>query len=457
MGVLSNLVIAVDGTLPAEPTTIRKWVTANGGRYSSKVEDHVTHLVVGKDAWKKVTDSVMRAAELNIFIVSYDWLEDSLQRKRKLAEKKYTWDMIKKDTKRKKDLKKLGVVADGKKFLDGCRRIKELTGSDLYHYYLDPTGFEYKITLARTNFALNNITHYQLSILESHATPHTYCTFVQYTPAGNITNAPLLHDNKATKTQASPTIPTNHAQNINDHSSSPAPFPPPQEDPNAQHPEAERLRSLITPISPSSTAPYKTLICPMNSPFTHAWRAFRHAFRDLTLLSWEERFDANKAVQTTRASALSIEPFIYSKPPIGLPIGLLVQESGLHQNYLGGQAIAGDAENGYVRNEFGLPGLDEPLGLQGFIGLAIHREGERRKRDEDARVKIKEEEGRRVGGEVRKKGKAEYNKPLFHSVTGRPRSEYGSGEGGNASGVRSVWANGRAGSTKGHGRWGYDE
>jgi hypothetical protein len=129
MAVLSNLVIAIAGALPAEPANIKKWVEANGGRWSAQVNERVTHLVTSKDAWKKVTDQVYRATELGIQIVSYDWFEDSLQRKRKLSEKKYTWDTIDKDRKRKRELKKLGASADGKRFIDGCNEIRRLTGS----------------------------------------------------------------------------------------------------------------------------------------------------------------------------------------------------------------------------------------------------------------------------------------------------------------------------------------
>jgi hypothetical protein len=71
MGVLSKLVIAATGTLPAEIGNIKKWVEANGGKWSPKVGPHVTHLVASKEAWNTVTDPIMKAAELEIFIVSY--------------------------------------------------------------------------------------------------------------------------------------------------------------------------------------------------------------------------------------------------------------------------------------------------------------------------------------------------------------------------------------------------
>jgi hypothetical protein len=308
MGILSKLTIAATGTLSADTASIKKWVEANGGKWSARVDTRVTHLIASKEAWKKVTDPVHQASKLGIHIVSYDWLEDSLQGKRKLAERKYTWEVIKKDRKRKRELKRLGAMVDSKTFVEGCEKIRELTGSgtskklpparkpkvskgffftptistpfvpakddlirrraereaaeaaeqtakaakkasfagtaqapieienevqdpgittamptspssvsstksalkhraspdsptpsvttliiagpqakttsikDLYHFYLDSAGFEYKITLVRSNFELNCIVRYQLSILESHTTPHTYCAHVQYTP-----------------------------------------------------------------------------------------------------------------------------------------------------------------------------------------------------------------------------------------------------------------------------------
>lgn len=127
MGKLSGLVIAATGAL--ETNQIKRWVEANGGRWSPRVDMSITHLIASRDAWKTVTDPVMKAAELNKHIVSFDWLEDSLSAKKRLAETKYTWEAITEDKKRRRALKKLGVVADGKKFLDGCRKIKELTGS----------------------------------------------------------------------------------------------------------------------------------------------------------------------------------------------------------------------------------------------------------------------------------------------------------------------------------------
>ncbi|KAH7092097.1 hypothetical protein FB567DRAFT_576561 [Paraphoma chrysanthemicola] len=528
MGILSRLVIATTGALPAESNNIKKWVEANGGKWAPKVVENVTHLIASKEAWTRVTDPVMKAAELNIHIVSYDWLEDSLQGKRKLAEKKYTWEVIKKDKKRKRQLKKLGKLADGtsvklprerkpkksKSFFfaeqintpfvsakdDLLRRraereakeaadkaakaekaAKKSSGSadvpieieddtpdpnssallptppssvsparlasktaspapsesasntptpaepqaktislkDRYHYYLDSTGFEYKVTLARANPALNNITRYQLSILENHTTPHTYCTLVQYAPPGGVPES-TTSTPKSGNTYASMRNP------LLNFLKQPDPTPATQPSTSTPNQEATRLRTLITPAPVANGKPYKTLICPLDSPFAPAWRAFRHAFRDLTLLSWEERFDTAKTLQKVRAKALGVEPYTYSRPMEGMPVGLRVQEAGLYQAGVGSGeglelVVPGDAETGYTRNEFSLPGVDEVLGT-GLVGAAIKRDEDKiraKEREEERKVqRVMDEEKKRVK-EEKKRARRGFNKPLFNFQTGR--------------------------------------
>ena len=49
---------------------------------------------------------------MGAFIVSYDWLEDSLQAKRKLAENKYTWARISAEKKKSRERKKVAKAYD---------------------------------------------------------------------------------------------------------------------------------------------------------------------------------------------------------------------------------------------------------------------------------------------------------------------------------------------------------
>lgn len=60
-GCLKNLVIAATGDFgPGKgPEQIRKWVDANGGRWSPRVKDGITHLIADKGAWKKNVDAGM--------------------------------------------------------------------------------------------------------------------------------------------------------------------------------------------------------------------------------------------------------------------------------------------------------------------------------------------------------------------------------------------------------------
>ena len=576
MGTLKNLVIAVTGALPHENTQLKKWIEANGGRYSPNVRKGVTHLIAGRDAWKNASDAVQAANKLKAFVVSYDWLEDSLQKRRKLAETRYTWEYLWQERKRGRELKKLGALSDAKKFNDGCEEAKKATGTgtsksrsravirkpkvsksfffadvvnvpfvsaaddlkrrreereatkakkvedaktdravssapslarsstsnaenvsslssasshalsmtslqstspapgpqakkpslkDLYHYYLDTTGFEYKIVLTRCNLRANEITRYRLSILESHTKPHVYCTFAEYFPPGG-SNAgsgdgaciqALFDFNNTFHEDGAPGLYTEHDEALQTNTPQ-APFPHRQQDLHA-HPEATRLRSVLTPPAPSATLPYKTLVAPTNSPFATAWRAFRHAFRDLTLLSWEERFDVTKTLYKQRAAHFGIEPFVYVRPKHGLPLGLRVQEAGLFQNQTlarvdeegkimsaqthktlvenGKQEKAGgkddhndndnDNDNAYTHNTSALPFLTHPLG-PGIIGTALQSDtraaAHPTRRADQIRQHASPTPSVQYGNTRpvhRTREKPDFSRPLFNGVTGRPR------------------------------------
>ncbi|KAI4639794.1 hypothetical protein J4E93_009148 [Alternaria ventricosa] len=108
---------------------IKTWIERNGGKYSAKINKSVTHLIASKEAYKKPADAVQQATDLNIHVVSYDWFDDSLQAKKKLGTRKYTWEVLMKERRKKKELKRIGTLADGSKFRKGCENIKGLTGS----------------------------------------------------------------------------------------------------------------------------------------------------------------------------------------------------------------------------------------------------------------------------------------------------------------------------------------
>lgn len=573
MGALTNLVIAVTGTLPADTSQLKKWIEANGGRYSPHVHKGITHLITGKDAWKNATDPVQAATKAGAFIVSYDWLEDSLQKRRKLAERKYTWEYLWQERKKRKQMKRLGTLADTKKFEDGCEEARKATGTgtsksraatrkpkpsksfffadmvnvpfvsaadelkrrrdereaakskkaeeaavkknedgksdqtisrtpfaalsltskaenlvspcsatshalsttsfqtatgpaepqaknpslkDLYHYYLDTTGFEYKIILTRCDLRANQITKYRLSLLESHTKPHVYCTFVEYFPPGAGTagsgeaacfqalmdysttfDAGVAEDSDTAHISTCDSEVFHAAPSHTDH------LLPQQGLHN--HPEAARLRSLLSPSisSPStSSVPYKSLIAPLGSTFDIAWRTFRHAFRDLTLLSWEERFDITKVLYKFRARHFGIEPFVYVRPKNGLPLGLRVQEAGLFQNQTlppmdnqdrivstppPNPSLVTENDDGYVYNAFSLPALSQPLG-PGIVGAAVqHDDAAALRHAERAALLADEVEAaqrfKNTGLASKSQRKPNSAQPLFNSTTGRSTTD----------------------------------
>ncbi|CAN9206519.1 unnamed protein product [Alternaria alternata] len=474
MGILDKLTIALVGTLPHDAKQMRSWIERNGGKYSAKITKSVTHLIASKEAYKQPADAVQQATDLGIHVVSYDWFDDSLQGRRKLSAKKYTWTVLTKERRKKKELKRLGTLSDGSKFRKGCEKIKELTGSgtskksavvkprksksfffstsslvvpptpfvsakeDLlrrraeresapietindftspanrspsssvpnpkpicsslkkvpqakishwkedYHYYQDVTGFEYKIVLVRGGES--SMANYHIGLLESHTKPHVYWALVQYKPA----KVPPVNDDGSHQ--------------------------------HVQHPEATRLLSLVTKPTPVPELPYNGELCPRNSDFATASRSFRHAFRDLTLLSWEERFDTNKTLQKARAQHLNIEPFWYGKPKMGMPMGMLPQAMGLLTGEVSGLEVRGDIDDGYVRGASNLPSISAPLTTYGIIGGSIHHDAEELRKHEVARmqkIKDREEVERRSRGQPRGMG-VNHNRPMFNGAMGRP-------------------------------------
>ncbi|KAF2733931.1 BRCT domain-containing protein, partial [Polyplosphaeria fusca] len=181
---LKNTVISATGELGVSYDQIKKWVNANGGQWSPKVMKGVTHLISSKEHYKKKVDSVNTAEEIGARIVSYDWLEDSLQKKRKLAEKKYEWKKLGHDRRIRKGIKRMAPNADTKRFNDGCAMARADMESDNYHIFLDETGFEYNISLLRKNLRHNKFARYNIRLFESNTKPHVYCTFIRYVPLG---------------------------------------------------------------------------------------------------------------------------------------------------------------------------------------------------------------------------------------------------------------------------------
>ena len=172
MPVLKGLTIALTGDIKDSSTPpraipleqLKRWIHANGGIYTPRVTRETTHLVASKEAFKRgdgaggftsfpfpthrypphptfphpsytptiplkpsltfifspATVTAARSLPTPIPIVTFAWLEDSLLKRRKLAEQKYTWEVEWEQRRRRKMLKRLGPRADRLKFERGC-------------------------------------------------------------------------------------------------------------------------------------------------------------------------------------------------------------------------------------------------------------------------------------------------------------------------------------------------
>ncbi|KAJ4331862.1 hypothetical protein N0V95_009793, partial [Ascochyta clinopodiicola] len=299
----------------------------------------------------------------------------------------------------------------------------------------------YKILLTRCDLRASQISRYRLSVLESHAKPNVYCVFVEYLPPG--TGVGAVGEEECGRALR------DWDESFSDRGGEVKMHGPSTDDGEETTTHTHSLSSQedqATHLSPSPAAPYKSLLTPLNTPFATAWRVFRHTFRDLTLLAWEERFDTSKELYKARATRFGTEPFVYVRPKVGMPLGLRVQEMGLFLDPVvadgsdsdalvgGGGAddgLLGDQhEDLYTPNAHSLPALTLPLG-SGIIGAAVQRHLDfAREQAEKAerRAAVAETErlrglglGQVVGQE--KKRKPDFSRPLFNEVRGRPLTD----------------------------------
>lgn len=93
---LNGCYIVALGSFSAEwnQQNIKKWVVRASGQVEPRVTDNTTHLVTTTKEWERkgtvVQDATKRIADgQELYIVSYDWLDDCLQSKSRKREKKY--------------------------------------------------------------------------------------------------------------------------------------------------------------------------------------------------------------------------------------------------------------------------------------------------------------------------------------------------------------------------------
>lgn len=144
-----GFIIATAGDFGRQRTSehIKRWIEANGGRYVTKVDENVTHLICSAEHWKSqssmgkfgdvqvecvsclLTRRTVQAAiryPKKIKVVTYDWLEDSLMSKIRKREGDYLIKKHVKADRRKKNAAKRqeqsALKKEGKLFTPISRR-----------------------------------------------------------------------------------------------------------------------------------------------------------------------------------------------------------------------------------------------------------------------------------------------------------------------------------------------
>ncbi|KAK1769225.1 hypothetical protein QBC33DRAFT_347514 [Phialemonium atrogriseum] len=150
-------------------TNISRWVNQRSGVFITEMNNSVTHLICSPEEFKKrgprVKQALKRGAACHI--VSVDWLEDSINKKRRLKEKPYLLTTALKQERAK--------IRREVKEAKGLEQAERFVNSNLYHTYTDATYFRYEITLTRDD-AEEEIKgqRYTLYLFESNARPHLY-------------------------------------------------------------------------------------------------------------------------------------------------------------------------------------------------------------------------------------------------------------------------------------------
>ncbi|KAI0841765.1 hypothetical protein F5Y06DRAFT_307690 [Hypoxylon sp. FL0890] len=166
---LKGCVIAIAVTLDDDwnEENVSRWTTLNGGTFITEVDESVTHVLATAEQYKKKVPTIKKALEFRAHIVTKDWLEDSLNKKRKLKEKEYSLE----EDERKANAKKKRE----EKVQKGIEQAETFANPNLNHIYRDETFFPYEITLTRDDEEGGNVgQRYVLYLWESNSKPYLY-------------------------------------------------------------------------------------------------------------------------------------------------------------------------------------------------------------------------------------------------------------------------------------------
>ncbi|KAI1772414.1 hypothetical protein F4818DRAFT_444239 [Hypoxylon cercidicola] len=147
---------------------VSRWVTYHGGVFNHTMGEGVTHLLATPEQFKQKHPVVEKAlASKTTHIVTQDWLEDTLEKRRCQKEREYSLREVLKDENAQKKREE--------KAQKGIEQAETFVNTNLYHIYRDETYFSYEITITRDDEAAGNVGQkYILYLWESNPKPHLY-------------------------------------------------------------------------------------------------------------------------------------------------------------------------------------------------------------------------------------------------------------------------------------------
>ncbi|GFF51874.1 hypothetical protein IFM61606_05973 [Aspergillus udagawae] len=199
-----NIHACAVGRFPVNGDKIPQWIRAHGGTFSKGVTEDVTHLITTKDTFEKNVEAVQKAKLLEtVKIVTYAWLEDSLQSKSRRPKPEGAYLLAIVSNKEKKKQRRAARVQtrqlkakvkssapgnDSSKPEFRTSKGEALTAAN-YHIYVDKcTGETYTATIYRHLSRNNARERFHIKVHESNDVPHTYATQVKYSRTGKSTD-----------------------------------------------------------------------------------------------------------------------------------------------------------------------------------------------------------------------------------------------------------------------------
>ncbi|KAI1500491.1 hypothetical protein F5X99DRAFT_429461 [Biscogniauxia marginata] len=173
--IFKDCVVAIAGELDSSHgwavADVERWVTRWGGTFSNVVDADVTHLLATPEQFgrrvARVREALLRRkGEPEVHVVAPEWLEHSIERRRRLSEYSHGHAQKKEGERgRRGDEKARRGIELAERYVD----------PNLYHVYRDVTFFEHQITLTRNDEESGNVGQkYIMTLWESNAKPHLY-------------------------------------------------------------------------------------------------------------------------------------------------------------------------------------------------------------------------------------------------------------------------------------------